>query len=162
LLIVNPALTARAFLFFAYPADMSGDKVWIAEKFTEEHKKALDWLNDNTTDELSFFGIKVELLKINDSLPAINYDVVCAPNDIVKQVKKNSKPLTSVQKQQLEFWELVRESLLEKNILKTAQTPRAQHWYDVTLGKSNTHLSNTVGMTKNWLRIQVYIQIDEY
>ena len=30
--IVNPALTARAFLFFAYPADMSGDKVWIADK----------------------------------------------------------------------------------------------------------------------------------
>lgn len=30
--ILNPALTARAFLFFAYPADMSGDKVWIAEK----------------------------------------------------------------------------------------------------------------------------------
>ncbi len=30
--ILNPALTARAFLFFAYPQDMSGDKVWIAEK----------------------------------------------------------------------------------------------------------------------------------
>lgn len=30
--ILNPALTARAFLFFAYPAYMSGDKVWIAEK----------------------------------------------------------------------------------------------------------------------------------
>ncbi|MFO7655470.1 MAG: NADH:ubiquinone reductase (Na(+)-transporting) subunit B [Bacteroidales bacterium] len=28
--ILNPALTARAFLFFAYPAEMSGDKVWIA------------------------------------------------------------------------------------------------------------------------------------
>ncbi|MBN1131712.1 MAG: NADH:ubiquinone reductase (Na(+)-transporting) subunit B [Bacteroidales bacterium] len=27
--ILNPALTARAFLFFAYPGDMSGDKVWI-------------------------------------------------------------------------------------------------------------------------------------
>ncbi|MCF8370779.1 MAG: NADH:ubiquinone reductase (Na(+)-transporting) subunit B [Bacteroidales bacterium] len=27
--IVNPALTARAFLFFAYPSHMSGDKVWI-------------------------------------------------------------------------------------------------------------------------------------
>ncbi len=27
--IVNPALTARAFLFFAYPTEMSGDKVWI-------------------------------------------------------------------------------------------------------------------------------------
>lgn len=30
--IMNPALTARAFLFFAYPSEMSGDKVWIADK----------------------------------------------------------------------------------------------------------------------------------
>ena len=28
--VLNPALTARAFLFFAYPADMSGDAIWIA------------------------------------------------------------------------------------------------------------------------------------
>ena len=28
--VLNPALTARAFLFFAYPAEMSGDAVWIA------------------------------------------------------------------------------------------------------------------------------------
>ena len=30
--IMNPALIARAFLFFAYPQDMSGDKVWISDK----------------------------------------------------------------------------------------------------------------------------------
>lgn len=30
--IFNPALLARAFLFFAYPSYISGDKVWIAEK----------------------------------------------------------------------------------------------------------------------------------
>ncbi|OPZ98152.1 MAG: Na(+)-translocating NADH-quinone reductase subunit B [Bacteroidetes bacterium ADurb.Bin408] len=30
--IFNPALLARAFLFFSYPAYMSGDMVWIAEK----------------------------------------------------------------------------------------------------------------------------------
>lgn len=28
--IVNPALLARAFLFFSYPSKMSGDKIWIA------------------------------------------------------------------------------------------------------------------------------------
>ena len=28
--ILNPALTARAFLFFAYPSFMSGDKVWVS------------------------------------------------------------------------------------------------------------------------------------
>lgn len=30
--VVNPALLARAFLFFAYPSKMTGDSVWIAEK----------------------------------------------------------------------------------------------------------------------------------
>lgn len=28
--VLNPALTARAFLFFAYPSEITGDKVWIA------------------------------------------------------------------------------------------------------------------------------------
>jgi Na+-transporting NADH:ubiquinone oxidoreductase subunit B len=30
--VVNPALLARAFLFFSYPSKMTGDNVWIAEK----------------------------------------------------------------------------------------------------------------------------------
>ncbi|MBO5811232.1 MAG: NADH:ubiquinone reductase (Na(+)-transporting) subunit B [Bacteroidales bacterium] len=30
--VVNPALLARAFLFFSYPSQMSGDGIWIAEK----------------------------------------------------------------------------------------------------------------------------------
>lgn len=33
--ILNPALTARAFLFFAYPASMSGDSVWISNMATD-------------------------------------------------------------------------------------------------------------------------------
>jgi Na+-transporting NADH:ubiquinone oxidoreductase subunit B len=32
--ILNPALTARAFLFFAYPAQISGDKVWVGSAKT--------------------------------------------------------------------------------------------------------------------------------
>ena len=30
--VVNPALLARAFMFFSYPSQMSGDGIWIAEK----------------------------------------------------------------------------------------------------------------------------------
>lgn len=33
--VLNPALVARAFLFFAYPAQMSGDQVWIAAGMTD-------------------------------------------------------------------------------------------------------------------------------
>lgn len=36
--ILNPALTARAFIFFAYPAQISGDKVWIDATAAEGQK----------------------------------------------------------------------------------------------------------------------------
>lgn len=38
--ILNPALTARAFLFFAYPAKMSGDKVWVHAAEVDGHSGA--------------------------------------------------------------------------------------------------------------------------
>ena len=39
--ILNPALTARAFLFFAYPTKISGNEVWINTS-SEEGKKVVD------------------------------------------------------------------------------------------------------------------------
>ena len=95
----------------------AGTIVWIAENFTEEHKKTLDWLNDNTTDELSFFGIKAELWRIDNSLPAIRFNVICSPNTIVKQIKATAKNLTETKQRQLEFWKLVRNTLIDKKIL---------------------------------------------
>ncbi|GGD13311.1 NADH:ubiquinone reductase (Na(+)-transporting) subunit B [Flavobacterium orientale] len=34
--ILNPALTARAFAFFAYPTYMSGDKIWVSDASTTD------------------------------------------------------------------------------------------------------------------------------
>ncbi len=34
--VLNPALVARAFVFFAYPAEMSGDAVWVAAETTTD------------------------------------------------------------------------------------------------------------------------------
>jgi Na+-transporting NADH:ubiquinone oxidoreductase subunit B len=43
--ILNPALTARAFLFFAYPAQISGDKVWIAAQTSADGYSGATWLS---------------------------------------------------------------------------------------------------------------------
>ncbi|MDH3524068.1 MAG: NADH:ubiquinone reductase (Na(+)-transporting) subunit B [Acidobacteriota bacterium] len=42
--ILNPALTARAFLFFAYPAEISGDNVWIAAQTSPDGYSGATWL----------------------------------------------------------------------------------------------------------------------
>ncbi len=52
--ILNPALTARAFVFFAYPAYISGDKVWTAvdtsQKLVDGYSGATPLLIASNTD----------------------------------------------------------------------------------------------------------------
>ena len=55
--------------------------VWIAKHFTEEHRAALDWLNEITGAEVAFFGLEVEAWKIGDSPAAPKFNIVCRPND---------------------------------------------------------------------------------
>ena len=42
--ILNPALAARAFLFFAYPAEITGDQVWIAAVTAADGVSGATWL----------------------------------------------------------------------------------------------------------------------
>ena len=64
--------------------------VWIAAKFTDEHRAALDWLNEITDVKFRFFGLEVELWRIGESKPAPKFNVVCKPNDWSRAVKRNS------------------------------------------------------------------------
>ncbi|MCH9647352.1 MAG: NADH:ubiquinone reductase (Na(+)-transporting) subunit B [Deltaproteobacteria bacterium] len=48
--ILNPALTARAFLFFAYPGQISGDNVWIAAQTSADGYSGATWLAQAAVD----------------------------------------------------------------------------------------------------------------
>lgn len=65
--------------------------VWIATAFREEHRQALDWLNENTSDRTHFFGIELQVVKIGDSSSAPLFNVVVQPNDWQKQVRSSTE-----------------------------------------------------------------------
>ena len=67
--------------------------VWIAKKFQNEHREALDLLNRRTGEDTEFFGIEVELWRIDDSRPAVNFNLVATPNEWRKQTVR---PIGSV------------------------------------------------------------------
>ena len=57
---------------------------WIARRFTDEHRAALDWLNENSTDNLQFFGLEIEVWRIGESPPAPKFNIVAKPNTWTK------------------------------------------------------------------------------
>lgn len=118
--------------------------VWIATKVTDEYRKVLDWLNDNTPETISFYGLEIELWRIGDSLPAPRFNVVCEPNELTKIERGGggvaSEP-TETKLLQLEFWKAVRERGEAAGGPLSFRKPRPQHWYNFAVGRSGFHIS---------------------
>lgn len=133
--------------------------IWIAEQFTDEHRKTIEWLNERVSDELSLYAIEIELWQIDQSRPGLRFNVLSEPTEISKQATalKVAGPLTDVKKLQLEFWSACRHELLKRKIVPTAMAPRPQYWFNVSLGRSNIHLSNIANTTDGKIGVRVYI-----
>lgn len=133
--------------------------IWVASTFTEEHKKALDWLNDHTSDEIAFYGVILELWQIDNSQPAVKFNVASTPNAIVRQAaqRKEQGELSETRKRQLDFWTSFRDKLADTGKIRSIQTARPQYWFDVALGKSGIHLSNTFNTDRDEIGVRVYI-----
>ncbi len=133
--------------------------VWVAPNFTEEHQKALNWLNDHTSDELGFYGVRLELWQIDDSRPSVRFEIVSRPIDIVRQatISKSSGELTETKKLQLEFWTAFSAELKNESAIPSVQSPRPQYWFDVPLGRTGIVISNTANTNDNKIGVRVYL-----
>ncbi len=132
--------------------------VWVATTFTEEHKKALDWLNDNTNEDLAFWGIQIELWQIGEDTASVRFNIVSQPSLDVKAIKKKSEVETESSKTQLQFWTRFCGKLQETKHISKLQTPKGRYWYDVSIGKSYIHLSNICNTWNNIVGVRLYIE----
>jgi hypothetical protein len=136
--------------------------VWIFKDIREEHRHAIDWLNEHSDDETFFFGVKIELWQIGDSDPAPKFQVICKPNNWGKTIKRQvGGELTETKLLQLEYWQNLKEYGESQNVNLNFRTPRPQHWYDLSIGSSLCHTVWTVNTTKKRIGTDLYISDDK-
>jgi len=135
--------------------------VWIAERFTDEHRAALDWLNEITGEKLSFFGLEIELWRIGDSPIAPKFNVVCKPNDWIKGGSSGGgvgvQVVTETKQLQQQYWLALRELTAEKKSVLKPQKAHPQHWLTFSIGRSNFGMSATVHTAEERIAIEVYM-----
>jgi len=132
--------------------------VWIAKSFTEEHRAALDWLNEVSETGTRFFGLEIELWQIGDSPPAPKLNVVARPNDWRKD-STDTGPLTETQQTQLAFWKGFAEFVSRKGtVVKKTHSPRAQQWLGIAgVGRTGFFLQGLITVWNGELKAELQI-----
>lgn len=136
--------------------------IWVATQFTEEHRSALDWLNNITDDSINFFGLEVELWQIGDSSVAPKFNIVSKPNDWSRSVGRAARQietgaLTDIKATQLEFWTKFADKLKETSHLRL-QKPKPQHWAMYSIGRSGFHLNGLHNTRDKCIGVELYIK----
>lgn len=133
--------------------------VWIVKQAREEHKSAIEGLNNNTNSDINFFLIELHAYKIGDSKPAPQFQIVEKPNDFIKfsKNKTNSDSLNKSQSERLEFWNRFNDKLIEKGKPFNVRKATTDHWYDIAIGTSEAHIAIDLINKESIIVVELYI-----
>ncbi len=133
--------------------------IWIVKGVRDEHKKAIDWLNEHTDSNINIFAIQMEVWKIANSPYAPKFQVIAKPNDWAKAVKRatNQNELSDVKILQLEFWGRFKEYVQDNDGKIKLRKAYPQHWYDISFGSSNANLAVSINSQSEQIACEVYI-----
>jgi hypothetical protein len=132
--------------------------IWLCKDFREEHRQALDWLNQRTDENTEFFGVVVELLKIDDSLTAPNFKLMAFPNQWRKtraKTERRSTPSARMEAYQA-FFQAVMDTLREEYRFTGARKAQPQSWVLYASGHSGISYGTSFAQGGK-AQVEVYI-----
>lgn len=147
-----------------YASGKSADVViWVVKHAREEHKAAIEWLNNHTDDKIGFFLCEIKLYKIGASEPAVKFEVIEKPNDWTKEVKKNES-INGTQQQRYDYWVAFEDFAFQnaqfaKNFNR--RKPSTDHWMNFSVGSSACHIAVSQIQKRDELVVELYINEDK-
>jgi len=137
--------------------------IWVSRRLREEHRQALDWLNQNTSPEIGFYGVELELFKIGDSPPAPYFKVTASPNEPVKAAKAQANVPSGRGLRYQEFWRELIPALKAKDPGSTSASPERagpQSWFGIPVGRSGFGIALAF-TSKRTARVELYIDVGD-
>lgn len=137
--------------------------IWISPQFRDEHRQAVDWLNMHSTEDVSFFGIELDLFQIGDSLPAPHFKVAAQPSEWQRRATASTKAPYS--DRQLAYHDFFVDLLNRLKARSPAFTASKRVGYDSWVafgsGRSGFGFNPVFGAGKEF-RVELYIDTGSY
>lgn len=139
----------------------AGAVIWVAQTIRDEHRQALEWLNQRTTEDTHFFGVVIEVIQIDDSKPAFNFRPVVFPNEWQKGGRTSTaKPPSSRGEAYRQFFQTLIDELREKHKFTTARAGQPQSWYAFSSGVSGVTYGASFAQGGR-VRVDTYIDLGD-
>ena len=141
--------------------------VWLADKFRDEHRAALDWLNDITHEDSRFFGLEIELWRIGESIAAPKFNIVSKPNDWSRSVAQAARTaddakLSELRLMQRKYWTgLLKELSAAGGPVRGNRKPQPQSWMAFGIGVSGFNLGAVMNTGDKNICVELYIAGDD-
>ena len=134
--------------------------VWVVAHARNEHRQAIEWLNQHTDNDFGFFLVEIELWSIGDSLPAPRFNVVEQLNEWTKL----SESLSETERVKLSYWTKYREIAQgNSEFLKafSPQKPSKDHWTTLRCGTSAYRIALLIDTQHGRIGIEFYVPDDK-
>lgn len=133
--------------------------VWIVKEARDEHRSAIEWLNNNTVQDINFFLIELHAYQIGNSDYAPMFQIVEQPNDFIKEQKgkKSTDTMNRSQSERLEFWTQFIDHVINRGKPFAVRKAGTAHWYDVSVGTSEAKISVALINKDSYISVELYI-----
>ncbi|MBQ7595989.1 MAG: DUF4268 domain-containing protein [Clostridia bacterium] len=133
--------------------------VWIVTEAREEHRSAIEWLNNNTNSDTNFFLIELHAYKIGDSLPAPMFETIETPNGFIKNSKgsNGNNDLNKTKSERLAFWNEFNDVILQRGKPFNIRKATTDHWYNVAIGSSEADIGINLVNKESSVVVEIYI-----
>ena len=133
--------------------------IWVVKEAREEHRSAIEWFNNNTSQDINFFLIELHAYTIGDSLPAPKFEVIEKPNDFIKNTRRSSASgeMNKSQSERVEFWTQFNKTVIARGKPFNIRKASTDHWYDVAIGTSEAHIAINLVNKESSIVIELYI-----
>lgn len=127
--------------------------IWIAKKFRDEHRAALDRQNEITDDRFSYFGVEIKVWQIGNSNPAPQFEIVSKPNDWSSSISPPPGDWKT------KFWFKLNEHFRETNRNYNIHRPGSKNAVQFGIGSpSKFSLQATLSQLKKRIGVRLYLK----
>jgi len=122
-------------------AKEAGIMIWIANKIQMAHGNAIEWLNKISPQEMTFYGVELEVFQIDNSLPAPNFRIIAGPPPSKRKAIVSGE-ISPRNKRYQEFFDKLRSNILSVQPNFTRAKALPQSWWGLGIGRSGFSLAS--------------------